>query len=202
MCGGNMKQFKKYWHFILLVVIFVGMITFLSQNTLSKYRDEFDGLTSVQLARWNIKVNNQVIANQDTLTADITPTFEGTDTIAAGVLAPGAKGYYDIIIDASEVDVAFSYRLTLNRIEDEIISDILLSGYTINPNDNNEIMTYADEIYGEIALDQDTVTIRVYFEWDDSEDATMDNAADTDVIINYTSVPVINNKIEFNQIKK
>ena len=51
------------------------MIVFLSQNTLSKYRDEFDGLTSVQLARWNIKVNNQEIANQDTLTADITPYF-------------------------------------------------------------------------------------------------------------------------------
>ena len=77
-----MKLLKKYGHFILLVFIFFGMIIFLSQNTLSKYRDEFDGLTSVQLARWNIKVNNQEIANQDTLTADITPTFEGTDTIA------------------------------------------------------------------------------------------------------------------------
>ncbi|HIQ65134.1 MAG TPA: hypothetical protein IAC85_05285 [Candidatus Faecenecus gallistercoris] len=46
-----MKLLKKYGHFILLMFIFIGMIIFLSQNTLSKYRDEFDGLTSVQLAR-------------------------------------------------------------------------------------------------------------------------------------------------------
>lgn len=196
-----MKLLKKYGHFILLVFIFFGMIVFLSQNTLSKYRDEFDGLTSVQLARWNIKVNNQEIANQDTLTADITPTFEGTDTITEGVLAPGAKGYYDIVIDSSEVDVAFSYRLTLSRVEDEVISDIVLSGYTINPEENTEVVTYADEIYGEVPVDQNLITIRIYFEWNDSDDASMDNEADTDVIINHTSVPIINNKIEFNQIK-
>lgn len=196
-----MKLLKKYGHFILLMFIFIGMIIFLSQNTLSKYRDEFDGLTSVQLARWNIKVNNQEIANQDTLTADITPTFEGTDTISEGVLAPGAKGYYDIVIDSSEVDVAFSYRLTLSRVEDEVISDIVLSGYTINPEENTEVVTYADEIYGEVPVDQNLITIRIYFEWNDSDDAAMDNEADTDVIINHTSVPIINNKIEFNQIK-
>ena len=196
-----MKLLKKYGHFILLMFIFIGMIIFLSQNTLSKYRDEFDGLTSVQLARWNIKVNNQEIANQDTLTADITPTFEGTDMIAEGVLAPGAKGYYDIVIDSSEVDVAFSYRLTLSRVEDEVISDIVLSGYTINPEENTEVVTYADEIYGEVPVDQNLITIRIYFEWNDSDDASMDNEADTDVIINHTSVPIINNKIEFNQIK-
>lgn len=196
-----MKLLKKYGHFILLMFIFIGMIIFLSQNTLSKYRDEFDGLTSVQLARWNIKVNNQEIANQDTLTADITPTFEGTDTISEGVLAPGAKGYYDIVIDSSEVDVAFSYRLTLSRVEDEVISDVVLSGYTINPEENTEVVTYADEIYGEVPVDQNLITIRIYFEWNDSDDASMDNEADTDVIINHTSVPIINNKIEFNQIK-
>lgn len=196
-----MKLLKKYGHFILLMFIFIGMIIFLSQNTLSKYRDEFDGLTSVQLARWNIKVNNQEIANQDTLTANITPTFEGTDTIAEGVLAPGAKGYYDIVIDSSEVDVAFSYRLTLSCVEDEVISDIVLSGYTINPEENTEVVTYADEIYGEVPVDQNLITIRIYFEWNDSDDASMDNEADTDVIINHTSVPIINNKIEFNQIK-
>ena len=196
-----MNLLKKYGHFILLMFIFIGMIIFLSQNTLSKYRDEFDGLTSVQLARWNIKVNNQEIANQDTLTADITPTFEGTDMIAEGVLAPGAKGYYDIVIDSSEVDVAFSYRLTLSRVEDEVISDIVLSGYTINPEENTEVVTYADEIYGEVPVDQNLITIRIYFEWNDSDDASMDNDADTDVIINHTSVPIINNKIEFNQIK-
>lgn len=196
-----MNLLKKYGHFILLMFIFIGMIIFLSQNTLSKYRDEFDGLTSVQLARWNIKVNNQEIANQDTLTADITPTFEGTDMIAEGVLAPGAKGYYDIVIDSSEVDVAFSYRLTLSRVEDEVISDIVLSGYTINPEENTEVVTYADEIYGEVPVDQNLITIRIYFEWNDSDDASMDNEADTDVIINHTSVPIINNKIEFNQIK-
>lgn len=196
-----MKLLKKYGHFILLMFIFIGMIIFLSQNTLSKYRDEFDGLTSVQLARWNIKVNNQEIANQDTLTANITPTFERTDTIAEGVLASGAKGYYDIVIDSSEVDVAFSYRLTLSRVEDEVISDIVLFGYTINPEENTEVVTYADEIYGEVPVDQNLITIRIYFEWNDSDDASMDNEADTDVIINHTSVPIINNKIEFNQIK-
>ena len=100
-----------------------------------------------------------------------------------------------------EVDVAFSYRLTLSRVEDEVISDIVLSGYTINPEENTEVVTYADEIYGEVPVDQNLITIRIYFEWNDSDDASMDNEADTDVIINHTSVPIINNKIEFNQIK-
>lgn len=99
------------------------------------------------------------------------------------------------------MDVAFSYRLTLSRVEDEVISDIVLSGYTINPEENTEVVTYADEIYGEVPVDQNLITIRIYFEWNDSDDASMDNEADTDVIINHTSVPIINNKIEFNQIK-
>lgn len=196
-----MKLLKKYGHFILLVFLFLGMILFLSQNTLSKYRDEFDGLTNVQLARWNIKVNNQEITHSDTLSADITPTFQGNDNIAEGVLAPGAKGYYDVIIDASEVDVAFTYQLTLEHVEDEIISDIILTGYSINPDTNQEILTYTDKITGTVELNQDITTIRIFFEWNDGDGSTMDNNADTDVVINHTSVPVIHNKMEFSQIK-
>lgn len=197
-----MKLLKKYGHFILLIFLFLGTIVFLSQNTLSKYRDEFDGLTNVQLARWNIKVNNQEIVHSDTLTADISPTFEGNENIADGVLAPGAKGYYDIVIDATEVDVAFSYQLTLEHVEDEVIPDISLIGYTINPNDNTEIQTYVDQISGNIDLSQDITTIRIYFEWNDGDGSTMDNEMDTDVIINNTSVPIIHNKMEFSQIKQ
>lgn len=178
------------------------MIIFLSQNTLSKYRDEFDGLTDVQLARWNIKVNNQEIVQSNTLAADITPIFEGNENIADGVLAPGAKGYYDIVIDATEVDVAFSYQLTLGHVENEIIPDIVLIGYTINPDVNTEIQTYSDQISGNIDLTQDITTIRIYFEWNDGEGSTMDNETDTEVIINNTSAPIIHNKMEFSQIKQ
>lgn len=195
---------KKYYNVLIFFLIFSGAILFFAQNTYSKYKDDVDGTTNIQIARWNIIVNNESIANKTSLTNNIQATFPGTDYISPGVVAPGSEGYYDIVIQSRNVDVAFNYKLNASLDPNSGISDLVITGYTIDPvepMENNVTEEYTGEITGDVPLGKIITTIRVYIKWDDSPTNTMDNIADTNAVIDSSTVALFINNLEFNQIK-
>ncbi len=200
-----MKNINKDIRFILIFIFIVSFsFIYLFQTSLAKYRKQISGNVDLQIAKWNIKINDEDVLNKSVLTNNIIPVFEGNEYTKDSVIAPGSKGYCDIIIDATNVDVDFTYELGISIGEENQISDLKTTGYIINPTNNTEdtiIELNGEAIKGEITHNTTQTKIRLYFEWYDEDDNNMDNKADTDVAIDETSQAVISANIRFSQKK-
>ncbi|MDD3453835.1 MAG: hypothetical protein PHN42_06155 [Bacilli bacterium] len=180
--------------FILISFIYIGNLTY------SKYKDQVNGTTNIKIASWNIIVNSESIAGKNSLASDIEPVFTGNEYVSEGVLAPGVSGYYDITIDATNVDVSFSYSITCSNSVESTIDDLIITDYIVNPDVNSTTTSYTGPITGTASYN-DIIKIRVYIKWNDDELASMNNLADTDAILDANAKALITNVITFNQIK-
>ena len=182
-------------------------------STYSRYVAGTQGNIDILFAKWQILINNQDIADQNNSEITITPTIEHNDNIKSDVVAPTSKGYFDINIDSSNVDVSYQYNLTLD-IENDEVPDLIISKYTILPEDYEEgdtieYTTIQDNtISNTMLFDNNTedfsfepFTIRIYFEWYDGEDELMDDEADTAIGTQQEELTfTINANISFEQV--
>ncbi len=198
-----MKEEKvKDFKFIIVFILIVGFSSiYLAQVSLARYRKQTSAEIDVNIAKWNIKINNEDIDNKVTLTNKIVPSFTGNEYVKDSVIAPGSVGYCDIIIDATGVDVDFNYELNSIVPEDSDLKDLKITDYIINPTDTNTDVSTYDEvssITGTIQKNTDNYVIRLYIKWDE-ETGTMDNKQDTDVAINPDSKALIKAILKFQQ---
>lgn len=196
-----MKLLKKY--VLLLALISAIVSIFFIVNTFAKYSTSAKQKTDIPIARWNIKVNDISIKNGDSLTSVITPTFPGSEHIAEGIIAPTAEGYFDLQLDCSDADVSFAYNITISPSHNSSVSDIIVTGYSIDDGDtiafSDTDNSISDNIYYTSGIT--TRNIRVYIKWDDdSETQTMDNASDTAATLDSSSVALLDVNLSFTQI--
>ena len=97
------KNDKKF--IVLFIIIVIICFYYLFQSSYAKYRKKIDGEVQARVASWLIKVNNENIENKDTLTNEITPVFDQNEFVNDGVIAPGSTGYFELTINAENVDV-------------------------------------------------------------------------------------------------
>lgn len=180
----------------------VGILTY----TYSKYVTGTSGNASVRIARWNLTVNNQDIVNNNNFSSVIEPVFPGNSNISSGVIAPTAEGYFDIVIDGSNTDVSFSYTITTSDNADSAVSDLVLSGYSIDGGERQDVSSTNGQIsitnsilYNDV---DKNVSLRVYFMWNDDSDngAEMDNDDDTDATKNTNNRALLNVNVTFVQL--
>ena len=161
----------------------------------------------INIARWQVLVNNEDVTSAATLNNVITPVFPGNNNIAEGVIAPSAEGYFDIIIDATSTDVSLRYEVTTSPNEESIVQDLILSGYSIDGGERQNIIEDENgnfKVQGEIrynSQDKD-ITLRVYIKWNDNQEdgATMTNSDDTSTTQEEESVAKVNVNLKFIQI--
>jgi len=184
--------YEKRICFILLLMSCSLCLCFMS-STYSRYVAGTTGNIDILFAKWQILINTQDITDQNTSNISITPTIEQNENIKENTVAPTSKGYFDIDIDPTNVDVSFRYTIDL-EIDNEDIPDLMITKYTILPNDYQEGDTIEyttlqeSTITDEIIYDNETenfnfepFTIRIYFEWYEGEDELMDDEADTEI---------------------
>lgn len=180
----------------------VGILTY----TYSKYVTGTNGNASVRIARWNLTVNNQDIVNNNNFSSVISPVFPGNSNISSGVIAPTAEGYFDIVIDGSNTDVSFSYTITTSDNANSAVSDLVLSGYSIDGGERQDVSSTNGQIsitnsilYNDV---DKNVSLRVYFMWNDDSDngAEMDNDDDTDATKNTNNRALLNVNVTFVQL--
>lgn len=119
--------------------------------------------------------------------------MEENEHAASNVIAPSSKGYFDIDIDPTNVDVSFKYTIDL-ELENENMPDIIISKYALVPEDYIEgdsleiIDLEENKIENVLLYDKETenfkystIKVRVYFEWFEGEEEQMDDKADTEV---------------------
>ncbi len=174
---------KKY---ILLILSFISLyVTIcLANETYAKYISAATSTSSTSIARWKILVNEEDITIGATSTSLITPQFPGSDNISANVIAPNAEGYFDLILDASNVDVSFNYTISIAPNENSPVTELVATKYQINGEDEIDFEEGSNSIEGTVNLNDEnkTVNLRVYIKWDDTLNL-MTNAQDTNTTV-------------------
>ena len=165
----------------IFIIVFIGIVTFsllyLFQASYAKYRRQATGDIQARIASWNIKVNNETIINKTTLTSDIIPVIDTNPYVKEDVIAPGTTGYFDIIINATNVDVDFTYTITLSVDEDTPLYDLVFTKYTQGGTEYPFLT--ANTITGDLVKNTGNTSLRIYFKWNDDSTNIMDNAEDT-----------------------
>ena len=195
-----MKFNKKLILFISCISLILCLL--IVRQTYAKYMNTTEGNTNITIARWRILVNNQDIRNNPEITETITPVLLENEHIKPGVIAPTSEGYFDIVLDSSDVDVSFNYTITPSIQENSCVKDLNVTGYSLN---NGEIISVVDNApISNNILYKDGVTttsIRIHIKWTDDETATMDNKADTQTTIDETCKGNINVTLNFIQLQ-
>lgn len=174
----------------LFLILFIGIVTFsllyLFQASYAKYRKQIKGELNARIASWNIKVNNETINNKTDLTNTITPVIINNSYVKENVIAPGTTGYFDITLDAQNVDVDFTYEITSVIDEDNPLYDLIFNKYEIDGVEHT--FTTDGVLTGEMVKNSEPISIRIYFEWYDESDNVMNNADDTAYATNEDNV--------------
>lgn len=177
----------------ILVFISLSVCLCLMSNTYSRYVADTTSNIDALFAKWQILVSDTDITSNSGSTITLTPVIEENENVAANTFAPSSKGYFDIDINPTNVDVSFKYSIDLG-IENEDMPDITMTGYSIIPegyiegNPLDIISIQNDNITDTLNFDNEneefqfeTFTIRIYFEWYEGENELMDDTADTAV---------------------
>ncbi|MCI8460343.1 MAG: hypothetical protein HFE81_02995 [Bacilli bacterium] len=195
------KEKKKDLKFILISTLIISMsLLYLFQTSYAKYKKQLNGNVLSNIASWNIKVNNETIKNKMSLEKDIIPVFNKNDYIKENVLAPGSTGYFDLTIDAENVDVDFIYEITEEKTSDSLI-DLKITSYELNDSGTKIPYDETTPLTGELLKNTKDTKIRLYFGWDDNEETqVMNNVEDT----NYAQKPNVkgNLKLKLHFIQK
>lgn len=183
----------KKIYLLLILVSFSFCLSFMS-STYSRYVAGTTGNIDIPFAKWQILLNTQDITSQNNSQLTFTPVIETSENINAGTIAPSSKGYFDININPENVDVSFSYSVSLS-IDSENVPDIIITKYAMLPDNyvEGDTLQYStitnNVIQNSLYYDNNTpnfsfseFTIRVYFEWiENDQSETMNDIDDTQV---------------------
>lgn len=156
----------------VLTIALTLVTTSLIGGTLAKYTTEVTGTGSAQVAKWSFKAYEK---NGGEGSFAVTLTDTANTNVTSGKIAPGSKGSFDIVIDASGSETALDYTIKFSNFTDKI--DNLKFYSDANRTADKEIdLTNTKALDGNIALaDVGTkVTKTVYWEWKD--DASNDKS--------------------------
>jgi hypothetical protein len=171
---------KKLYFFMSFAMIFLALTIFLVHDSYAKYLTALNETTNIRVARWRILVNNNDIRANNTASAVVTPVFYQNNHIANNIIAPTSEGYFDLVIDSSGADVSFNYSLDVGVNSTSAVQDLVVTGYQVNNGQTvSQVNTplFQDQVLYSSGVTSNT--IRVFIKWDDSANATMNNAADT-----------------------
>ncbi len=199
---------------ILLVLVSLSLTLGLMSNTYSRYVADANEDIKMLFAKWQILVNNTDITNSSTSSIDLTPVLEENENISENTIAPSSKGYFDIDIDPSNVDVSFNYTVSLNVLNEDM-PDLMIAKYSLldeNYIEGDEIEinelsgnTITGTLNYNNAIENfkfEPFTIRIYFEWYEGESENMNDEADSKVgsnaALNDSSLE-INAQVHFEQ---
>lgn len=145
-----MKKSKKRIIILLLLIALLIVISLTSGDSYSKYITKVEGKGVIEVAKWAFLVNGQ--------TASITKlnlaNTYNPETLTQNRIAPGTRGSFDIVIDATGSNVGIDYNVSFtNEInkpqnlqfiyENNVVSSVkeleqYLTG-TINANSSEKI---------------------------------------------------------------
>lgn len=137
------------------------------------------------------------------ISSKITPVFPGNENIASNVIAPTAEGYFDLNLDYTNVDVSFKYEISIETSQESAVSDLVITGYSINGGDKITVSDFSTPLTDTISLSDAvrTRSMRIFIMWNDDPDtSSMNNIDDTSSTLQATNSAILNVKIALTQV--
>ena len=195
------KELKKDLRFIIIFILVVTIsFIYLFQSTYAKYKKQVNSNVNSTIASWNIKINNETINNKKTLTNSITPTLYENEYVKENTLAPGIKGYFDINIDSSKVDVDFNYEVNAVLNNSTNLTDFKITDYELNDSGIKQNFSTTG-ISNSLPKNKKNTKVRFCVEWIDDNTNIMNNIEDTTYATNHDDVKYVLT-IKFTQKKE
>lgn len=185
-----MKEKNKMRIIEILCVISLIITIFSIQRTYARYFEQVDTTYNTNIKRWLVKVNDKIVHDAETLNEIMEPIMTENENINTQILVPGQTGYFEMLIDYTEVDVAFEYEFSMEQLNETPLEDFEIYGYevwdvvdgvntVIETKETTEIKGVIDPTTEMNNAGEKKREIRVLFRWNDGEGSTMDNKADT-----------------------
>lgn len=155
---------KKYYVYITILVFCILIL--LITSTYSLFETNATGNSDFSIGRWDIRVNNHDIA----LTEEITLNdfvFTNTGHTESGYFSPGSSAEFEVIINASNTDVAIDY--TLEIADNDIIEDHPNISFRVQNEDTLEEVT-GTTFSGTIPVggSNNIIRLKIYLDWIDN----------------------------------
>lgn len=201
---------------VILVILIVILLVLILRTTFSKYANEATAEINQDVGKWIIKINGTDITTTGNSTRFNIDNFvwnwQDSPHVKYPKVAPGMKGYFDLIIDPTDTDVSLTYTIeiddssvSLPNVNIKILDITELNGkqleFTTNP-DGPEIIKRT-KMLEEIKSKDETRrldTIRVQIEWENNE---VNNESDSklgSVANNVVQIPILVNAIQYTGI--
>ncbi len=177
---------------LILACFWIIISLLLIGASYAKYISSIGTNASVGIDIWSVVINNTDILQNNNFSSQLSLQFPETEYHLENVIVPGAIGYFDLVIDTSEVSLPYKYSVTVVPDVTNEIADIRAIGFSTDGN-NNQI-TYLDaqhtEIYNTVYPDSVSSSLRVYVEWFEESPATLNDAADTNIALDGDSAVI------------
>ena len=168
---------------LLLILLWIVISVFIIQYTYAKYVSGVTTNTSIGVSNWDLTINNYNVINNSDFSQNLSLVFPGGTYYNANCVVPGAIGYFDITIDATNVTLPFRYTVTSSFASGNNIQDMEIVGYSTDggntiTNLSNAVPT-ASTI---VAANATSSSMRVYVQWvDGGQNEIMNDIVDTNV---------------------
>lgn len=179
-----MKNKKRNFKIILIILTLIMLIISIYKivKTYAVFQSEISGISSTELGKWNITINNTDISSGITKEFLIdTFEIEENENVEQNKIAPGLDCSFEISINPNDTDVSIKYDIEIDTSE---IEDYSINIENVEEIEENNVLTQTGEnIYtGIISLEKiknnQTNTIKVTFNWINNEE---NNEQDTSI---------------------
>lgn len=180
-----MKEKTKLRIIQILCIISILITIFSIQRTYAKYYERVNTTYQTNIKRWLINVNTYNIHEMNELDKIMQPILVDDENMNTNdTLVPGRRGYFEMLIDYSAVDLAFEYEFFIEQLNNKPLEDFEIYGYEVIDADGTSTVTETKEIKGVIDPTTEVDSngdkkreIRVLFRWNDENADTTDSAS-------------------------
>lgn len=175
---------------IILSIILVFITIYIIRDTYGLFESKNKMIMDSNIAKWNVLINGLDIKSGNNFIVD-TINIENSNDVLDGKIAPGGRGYFDIVINPTNTETSILYSVTfdfsklisvftIDKIEEITSGNLIRTG----ENTYSKVITL-DEIKNEVIN-----TIRVYIKWDNIEDKNEEDSKVGLISNNFINIPV------------
>ena len=153
------KSKKKRDLLVLLILLFIVMVL-LARNSYSQYLTKIDGKGVIEVAKWAFLVNGETASITN---LNLAQSYESS-TLVENRIAPGTRGSFDIVIDATGSEVGINYDVKFANETNKPTNFV----YTYNGEKFNSLAKVAEKLKGSILANDEvkTKTLTIGWQWD------------------------------------
>ncbi len=188
----NLKNVKKF--FMVLTIIMLVITIYLVSKTYAVFYSEAQGNFTSNIAKWDIKVNNQEVTGRTEKDFSIDAFNIINDAnVKDGKIAPGSEGNFNIQIDSTDTQVSIRYDITIDK---EKLEEYRISVDSVTEKNNltNIIKTSESTYTGIIPITQINNkvvdNINILFKWKNDETKNDNDTLIGTIANSKTNIPI------------